>query len=164
MFDLEASQLRASQDLRAGARRRSDAGRSRLSPEVLRELQLLVREIDRPSMAELRRDLTAACRARGLRPPSRASLYNLLPRLDGNSYQVAALPPHVAATLHNLAPDSRVPGHQLVYHCLCHGSLAAASFAAGLPWLDLYQAWHRRGWPPRSRALLRATLRVRGIR
>jgi hypothetical protein len=49
-----------------------------------------------------------------------------------------------------------------VFYCLNYGSLAAMSFAAGLPWLDLHQARHLRGWRPRSRGLLDAVLRARG--
>ena len=70
----------------------------------------------------------------------------------------------VAATLYNLAPDAVVPGAQLVFYCFNYGSLAAMSFAAGLPWLDLRRASRLRGWRSRSRGLLDAVMRVRGIR
>lgn len=56
-----------------------------------------------------------------------------------------------------------MPGPQLAFYCLNYGSLAAISYAAGLPWLDLYQAGRLRGWRPRSRGLLDAVLRARGI-
>jgi hypothetical protein len=84
-------------------------------------------------------------------------------RIEGHVYDISALPPHVREALYNLAPDGTVPGHQLAFYCFNHGSLAAASYAAGLPWLDLYQAARLRGWRPRSWGLLRAALRARGL-
>jgi hypothetical protein len=51
-----------------------------------------------------------------------------------------------------------------VFHCLNYGTLPAMCYAAGLPWLDLFQASQLRGWRPRSRSLLQAVMRVRGIR
>ncbi len=114
-------------------------------------------------MAAIQRRITDVCVEHGLRPPSRASLYNVLVRIQGHSYEVSALPPHVGEALYNLAPNGTVPGHQLVFYCVNYGSLAAVSYAAGLPWLDLYQAWHLRGWRPRSRRLLQAAMRVRAI-
>jgi hypothetical protein len=118
---------------------------------------------DRPPMADLQRRLAAACAMRGLRPPSRATLYNALPRIEGHSYRVSHVPPAARDALYNLEPDARVPGHQMAFYCFNYGSLAAASFAATLPWLDLYQAARLRGWRPRSKGLLEAVLRVRGI-
>ena len=56
-----------------------------------------------------------------------------------------------------------VPGHQLAFYCFNYGTSDVMSFAAGLPWLDLYQAAHLRGWWPRSRGLLDASLRARRI-
>lgn len=118
---------------------------------------------DRPSVAGIRRRLDEVCRAHGIVSPARATVYTLLNRLPGHHYRATELPPHVRASLYNLADDAHVPGHQLVFHCFHYGSLAAASFAAGLPWLDLHQASRLRGWRPRSRGLLRAVLRTRGI-
>jgi hypothetical protein len=100
-------------------------------------------------------------RKRGWRPPARATLYAALATLEGSRYEIACLPPGVRAALYNLAPESVVPGHQLAFYCFNYGSLAAMSFAAGLPWLDLYQAGRTRGWRSRSRGLLVATLRAR---
>ena len=99
--------------------------------------------------------------AAGSGHPSRASLYNTLPRIPGHVYRVALLPPHVKEALYNLGPDGEVPGHQLAFYCFNHGSLAAVSYGAGLPWLDLYQALHLRGWRPRSLGLLQAAVRMR---
>lgn len=114
-------------------------------------------------MALVRRRLDAACRKHGLRPPARATLYNALAKIPGHTYQASQLPRHVGEALYNLAPDAEVPGHQLVFYCFNYGSLAAASYAASLPWLDLYQASFLRGWRPRSRGLLRAAMRARAI-
>jgi hypothetical protein len=114
-------------------------------------------------MAALQRRLAAVCGAAGLRTPSRASLYNALETIAGHSYAIRSLPPAVIETLYNLSPTGTVPGHQLAFYCLNDGSLDALSYAAGLPWLDLYQARRLRGWRPRSRGLLDAVMRVRGV-
>ena len=115
-------------------------------------------------MAELQRGISAACGAHGVRPPSRASLYNTFSRIEGHCYSIALLPDHVAATLYNLTPAGDVPGHQLAFHCFNYGLVPAISYAASLPWLDLYQAARVRGWRPRSRGLLMAVMRARRIR
>jgi Mu DNA binding, I gamma subdomain len=145
-------------------RRRSDAGRSRMRPELLAELRGLVLATDRPSMTAIHRRLTAFASERGWRPPARATLYAALSTLEGSRYEIDRLPPSVQAALYNLAPGAVVPGHQLAFYCFNYGSLAAMSFAAGLPWLDLYQAGRSRGWRARSRGLLQATLRARHAR
>jgi hypothetical protein len=118
----------------------------------------------RPSMTVLGRDVSALCAATGSRPPSRASLYNALEALDGSSYDIASLPRHVVEVLYNLGPEGTVPGRQLAFYCFNYGTVAAMCYAAGLPWLDLYQAGRLRGWRPRSRGLLKAVMRVRGKR
>lgn len=115
-------------------------------------------------MAALLRHVSAVCAAAGLRIPSRASLYNALAGLDGNWYDIASLPRPVASTLYNLAESGKVPGRQLAFYCFNYGSVAAISYAAGLPWLDLYQAARLRGWRPRSRGLLTAVTRLRSGR
>jgi hypothetical protein len=84
-------------------------------------------------------------------------------KLPARSYRIEDLPPHVRETLYNLPATGEVPGHQLAFHCFNYGSVAAMSFAAGLPWLALYQASRLRGWRARSRALLGAVLTARGI-
>jgi hypothetical protein len=132
-----------------------------LRPELLAELREGVLAEERPSMTAIHRRLAAFARERGWRPPARATLYAALPRLEGSRLELAHLPSAVQAALHNLAPDATVPGHQVAFCCFNHGSLAAASFAAGLPWLDLHQASRARGWRPRSRGLLLAALRAR---
>jgi len=115
-------------------------------------------------MTRLRRQIAAGCMSDGLRPPARASLYNALARIQGHRYRTADLPAHVVQALYNLASAGDVPGHQLAFYCFNYGSMHAISYAAGLPWLDLYQALHVRGWRPRSRGLLAAVMRARGIR
>lgn len=148
----------------AGRQRRSDAGRSRLPPPVLAIVREAAATHERPSVASLRRRLAEACAAHGVRPPSRATLYTVFDRLEGNVYQMSALPPAIASCLHNLGPGDTVPGRQLVFACLNYGALPALSFAAGLPWIDLHQARQLRGWRPRSRGLLSAILRRRARR
>lgn len=114
-------------------------------------------------MVALQKRVAAACDAAGLKVPSRASLYNAFSTIEGHDYSIASLPPDVAATLYNLDGAARVPGRQLAFYCFNYGGLTAFSFAAGLPWLDLYQASRLRGWRARSRGLLQAVMRVRGI-
>ena len=165
MFDISESQRLARRRLErtSARRRRSDAGRSRLPGIVLAELRAAALGDDRPSMAALQRMVSERCQSAGLKPPARASLYNALARLDGHIYAMATLPTPVAEALYNIAPDGRVPGHQLAFHCFNYGTLAAISYAAGLPWLDLYQARRMRGWRPRSLGLLLAVMRTRGL-
>ena len=118
---------------------------------------------DRPGMFNLLLSLAEQCRREGLRAPSRASVYKLLPTLPTPRYKVADLPPSVRAALYNLTDDSEVPSHQLAFYCFNYGDLAAISFAAGLPWLALYQAARMPGYRSRSRGLVEAVVRARGI-
>jgi hypothetical protein len=76
---------------------------------------------------------------------------------------VSDLPEPVREALYNLDATSLVPGPQLAFYCFNYGDLAAVSFAAGLPWLDLYRALRMPGYRPKSRGLLEAVARVRGI-
>jgi hypothetical protein len=165
MFDLTKSQEEAARRLRAASRRRirSDRGRSRLPAAVLAEVRASALGLNRPPVAELQRRIAALCTARGLRTPSRASLYNAFAAIEGHAYEIDALPPPLLEVLYNLAPTGLVSGRQLAFHCFNYGSLAALGYAAGLPWLDLYQARRLRGWRPRSRGLLDAVMRARGI-
>ena len=84
-------------------------------------------------------------------------------RESGPSYALAELPAAVRSALYNMAGDAVVPGAQLAFYCFNYGELAAVHFAAGMPWLPLYQANRMRGWRGRSRGLLRAVLVVRRI-
>lgn len=112
-------------------------------------------------MTRVQRRLAELALEHGLRAPSRATLYNAVAGMEGHHYEIGRLPSQVAAALYNLGQEGSVPGHQLAFYCFNYGSLAAASYASGLPWLDLQQASRLRGWRPRSRGLLEAALRVR---
>lgn len=166
MFEFGQSQERARAHLERASvrRRRADAGRSRLSPLVIEGLRSLLLGTERPPMVTVERAIADVCVWHGQRPPARASLYNELPRIEGHSYEIATLPEHVRQALYNLELRGQIRGAQIAYYCFNYGTLPAVSFAAGLPWLDLYQASCRRGWRPRSRGLLNAVLKVRGIR
>ncbi len=113
-------------------------------------------------MTDVHRALTAFCRTRGLRAPSRSTLYNAIDRIEPPSFDVDALPEAVLRTLHNVA-RGRVPGHQVAFAAFNYGDTRALSFAAGLPWLCLRRAARLRGWRPKSRALLVAIASCRGI-
>lgn len=141
---------------------RSDRGKSRLADSLaaLRELSL---GYDRPEMKEFLAVLSRRCRELGLVCPSRALVYTWLPRIDGHVYLPSKLPPLVRETLYNLSDDGPVPGRQLAFHCFNYGSVEAVCFAAGLPWLDLYQASYLRGFRTKSRGLLEAVCRIRRI-
>lgn len=166
VFDLIDSQRAGGARLdRASLRaRRADAGKSRLPRAILDEVRAASLGSQRPPMKEVRRRVARVCGERGMRLPTRATLYNVLARVDGHRYPVSALPARVASALYNVAPDAAVPGPQLAFYCFNYGTLDAVSFAAGLPWLGLYQARRLRGWRPRSRGLLDAVLNARGIR
>ena len=114
-------------------------------------------------MADLQAEIGRFCEARGLRSPSRAALYRLLDRIPGHAYPMTALPHDVRLTLHNVDPTALIPGDQIAFLCFHDGNLRALSFAAGMPWLDLHQARRKRGWRPKSRGMLEAVCRARGI-
>lgn len=116
---------------------------------------------ERPHLRSLLDELGEYCAARGIRCPSRASVYQLVDRIDGHCYRASELPPAVRAALYNLGPDALVPGHQVAFYCFNYGELAAICFAAGMPWLDLHQAGRLRGWRAKSRGLWEAACRVR---
>lgn len=127
------------------------------------KLESLLGSEERPPMRVIQSELQEFCRHAGHRMPSRATLYACLRSSPTERYVPACLPKAVQTALYNLDMDAPVPGHQLAFYCFNYGDLAAASFAAGLPWLALYQAAHMRGFRPKSRGLLEAVLRVRGI-
>ena len=107
--------------------------------------------------------IAKCCRSKGLKPPSRATIYKLMVSLPGIAYRVGDLPDYVQDALYNLAPESRVPGRQVAYYCFNYGDLRAMSFAAGLPWLALYQALRLRGYHQKSRGPIEAAATTRGI-
>ena len=159
-FDLSASIARAELRLgRATRRRRADAGRSRLPAALDRRLHHLLAGVERPVVREIVAELRALATELGVRAPSRATIYNAIDRAPVPRYRCRDLPDHVQRALYNLDLD----GAQLAFYAFNYGDLAAASFAAGLPWLALHQAARRRGWRPQSRGLLMAAARWRRI-
>jgi hypothetical protein len=165
-FDLQRSLELASARLQGGAtvrRPRSDRGRSRLPAPVLAHLASVLGGVDPPRMRDVQRQTASFCATAGYRAPSRATLYNVLHTLPTRLYLVADLPADVQAALYNFSPESQVPGHQLAFYCLNYGGLRALSFAAGLPWLALYQAARLRGWHAKSRGLLEAIMKAREL-
>ncbi len=114
-------------------------------------------------MGALLQELRAFCERSGFPTPARATVYSFMATAETARYVPSHLPPSVQQALYNLGPDTPVPGHQLAFYCFNYGDLRAVSFASGLPWLALYQAGRLRGFRPKSRGLLEAVLRVRGI-
>lgn len=168
MFDITESAARAARRLgpavKLGGRRpRSDRGRPRIDPRVVAIVQEATGGYDRPAFGNLLAGITEQCRQAGLKPPSRATLYKLLATLPTPVYALADLPPAVRHALYNLGAASAVPAHQVAFYCFNYGDVAAMSFAAGLPWLALYQAARMRGHRERSRGLLDAVAHARGI-
>lgn len=163
-FDLTRSMERARARLpqqQPSRRTRSDAGQSRLAPRAQALLAELLSAAERPSMTALLVELGARCRAEGVPCPSRAAVYNFLPRAPVPRYRVAELPAHARAALFNLDDAADVPGPQLAFYLINHGDTRALSFAAAMPWLCLYQAERMRGFRPKSHGLLRALIAAR---
>lgn len=171
-FDLRQSLARARERLQPAAGKqsssaratRSDAGASRLHPELQRQLDRLFSGAERPRMRDVRAQLAATCARGGLQPPSRAAIYAWLPRAAVPSYRVGELPAHLRELIHNLDDAAEIPGPQLVCALMNHGDTRALSYAAGMPWLCLVRAERLRDFRPKSHALLRAVLRGRGLR
>lgn len=168
IFDLAESLGRAESRLKMassprGRRPRSDRGMPRIAARVLALMAEAVGGHERPRTAELLTDIDQRCKREGLKRPSRASIYKLLATLPTPTYKVADLPPAVREALYNLTAESEVPGHQVAFYCFNYGDLSAVSFAAGLPWLALYQAGRLPGFRPRSRGLFEAVMRARGL-
>jgi len=109
------------------------------------------------------RELASMCKKKRLPVPSRATVYKLLDKLPVPSYAVADLPESARDALYNLGPDSEVPGHQVAFYCFNYGTLDAVSFAAGLPWLVVYQALKLPGYREKSRGLALAVATARNI-
>ena len=135
----------------------------RLSPIVAEKLSTLVATQERPSVKTICFHLECLRKKNGPRIPTRATIYHFMAKASTPKYLVKNLPDSVQAALYNLDLESDVPGHQVAFYCFNYGDLQAISFAAGLPWLALYQASKLRGFRPKSRGLLEAVLRVRGI-
>ena len=165
-FNLQSSLDRAEKrmgQVTTSRRRRSDRGCPRLVPEVNSKLEDLLRGQDRIPVRAIQRALGEYCTDRDLRPPARATIYESMARAPAGSYSIADLPRAAREALYNLEANGTVPGHQLAFYCLNYGGLGAVSFAAGLPWLALYQADLLPGWRARSHGLLKAIRRARGI-
>ncbi|MFH0946017.1 MAG: hypothetical protein V2A76_12530 [Planctomycetota bacterium] len=165
MFDLGKSLEQARKRLGEALprARRSDRGVSRLDREVLACVLDLMSGQERPRTRDLLARIDQQCRDKGLRPPSRATVYKLMTSLPGPTYRVASLPRSVQSALYNLTPESDVPARQVAFYCFNYGDLGAMSFAAGLPWRALHQALRLRGYRQRSRGLIEAVATVRGI-
>ena len=167
MFDIQSSIDRAEARLKGAPTRRrrprSDRGASRLDARILEWLTTATAGHDRPNMTAVIAEVSARCRRAGIKSPSRATVYKRVATLPTTTLRRATLPAAVQNALYNLADDSAVPAHQVVFYCLNYGDLAAVSFAASLPWLALHQAGRMPGYRARSRGLLEAVLRARGI-
>jgi hypothetical protein len=85
-------------------------------------------------MAAALEEIAARCRRQRVKPPSRATVHNLLDTLPTRVYRVSDLPRPVREALYNLDADAGVPGHQLAFYAFNYGDLAAVSFASGLAW------------------------------
>ena len=165
-FDLAASLERARRR-DAGTRRRSDRGQTRFGEEVTSAIAQLFSGQERPSFSAVHRELVEQCERHGWPAPSRATLYNAVDVVPVPRLRWADLPDAVTRSLYNLAPGSEqetIPGDVVVFYAFNYGEPRALSFASGLPWLCLIRAERRPGWRPKSRALLRAVMRYRGIR
>ncbi len=167
LFNLDASleeaRKRFGESPESSRRGRSDRGTSRLPGPLAEQLRGLLLGQERPPVRELLSRLAPFCRRMDYRRPSRATVYRAMERSPGHTYEIGALPTEVRRALYNMGDEGRVSGHQVAFYCLNHGGSRALSFAAGLPWLDLYQAARTRGWRSRSRGLLDAILEVRRI-
>lgn len=130
---------------------------------VAAELRRQFHGLERPRIHDVQAEVAEFCIRHCVGTPSRATIYNFIARCPPHEYAIGELPTYVREALYNLASTGKVPGHQLTFYAFQYGDLRAASFAAGLPWLDLYQADRMRGWRPHSHGLLRAVLRRRAI-
>lgn len=144
-------------------RPRADRGRTRIDSRILRWLATEFSCHDRPRMEETLRRLSRFCAAEQLKTPSRATVYNLLEILPVPTYRFEQLPGPVQEALYNMEPSGEIPGHQIAFYCFNYGTVPAMSFAAGLPWLALFQALRMRGYRAKSRGLIEAVAAVRGI-
>lgn len=162
-LSLAESMARAESRLPESARKaRSDRGSTRLSPQVEAELVRLLGTHERPAVLDVLRALAVYCRRQRLKPPSRASIYNAMARVEPPSYPLADLPEAVRRCLRNVGGE-RVPGHQVAFAAFNYGDERALSFGAGLPWSCLYRAEKVPGFRPKSLALLRAVMSWRGL-
>ena len=114
-------------------------------------------------MTDLLGELGARCALLGVRPPSRATVYNYLDHAPVPLLLITELPSEVREVLYNLSHDAEVPAHQVAFRAFNEGGVRALTYAAGLPWLALHRARRLRGWRPRSRGLIDAACMARRI-
>lgn len=166
-FNLEASFERASKrfakEPSSKRKIRSDRGKTRLPREGVELLRYYLQGYEFTGIKTVLSKLAEVCQQRALSCPSRATVYKFIQQDTGPRYSLTELPDPVSAALYNLGGTGDVPGAQLVFYCLNYGDLKAIQYTAGMPWWPLYQAARMRGWRPRSRGLLHAILRARGI-
>jgi hypothetical protein len=169
MFDLTKSLARAKERFGANEsdakprRSRSDRGQSRLPVPILEFLNKALSGMDRPRFADLDASVARFSQEHGYSCPSKATLYHYLAIAPVPVFEFGNLPLSVRRSLYNLSDGSSVPAPQVVFAAFNYGEIAAISFAAGLPWLALYQADRIRGWRPKSYALFRAVMKGRGL-
>jgi hypothetical protein len=142
---------------------RSDAGVSKIDPEIGAFLESKLSLYDRPSIGKLIAELSDFCRTNGLKAPSRITVYRFIETMGPPSYEIAELPGHVREALYNLGDSGHIPGDQLAFYCFNYGGPAAVSFASGLPWICLHAAKRMNGYRPGGRGLLEAVVNTRGI-
>jgi len=135
----------------------------RLGSEVNAILLDILGGHERPTLAAILERLNAKCLESGVAAPARATVYNFMAKTPGRSYRVGELPPSVQQALYNIDAQSEVPGRQLVFYCFNYGTSAAMMFAAGMPWLALYQAARMRGFRDKSKGPVDAVILARGI-
>jgi len=160
-FNLQRSLDRAAR--KSTRRVRSDRGRSRLEPRLAAQLDSLLSGQERLPMHVIARELGRNAARLGLRSPARATLYAALERATVPAFEKRTLPESVRVALHNVADDEIVPGHQVAFAAFNRGDVAALCFGAGLPWSCLAAASRLSGFRPKSRSLLHAVMRYRGI-
>jgi hypothetical protein len=161
---LEKAQKRLGSSTTVSLRkRRSDRGKSRMPSALIKKINTLISARERPRMRTLLAEIKKFCIKHKFPVPTRATIYSYIKKAPVPLYHPDQLPEQVKASLYNLDLNTPVPGHQLAFYCFNYGDLKATSYAAGLPWLPLYQAAHMRGFRPKSRGLLQAVLHKRGI-
>ncbi len=114
-------------------------------------------------MRELMKEVLTHCRRHRLPAPARATLYASLSRAPMPSFAMPSLPESVRRALHNLGDDAVVPGDQVAFAVFNRGDTSALCWASGLPWPCLRNAGLWSAFRPKSRALLAAVMRYRGI-
>ena len=85
----------------------------------------------------------------------------MMETLSTGSVVVSELPAASQQSLYNLEKNSLVPWVQVAFAGFNYGRGPAISYAAGLPYLVLFQARRLTGWRPKSASLLDAILVLR---